>query len=52
MTFYIIMQWDDKKGWNSLDDFGPGGYIKMKYKMQELRKGNPGIKYRLQKTYY
>ncbi len=52
MTFYVILQlFPAPKGWCPLD-IGPDDYLTMKYKMQELRKKNPGVKYRLMKTSY
>jgi hypothetical protein len=51
MTFYVILQFDKEKGWDCLP-FGPWLYLPMKYKMQELKKNNKGVKYRLQKTNY
>jgi hypothetical protein len=52
MTFYVILQWfPPPKGWYPITD-EPGHYLTMKRHMQELRKQNPGTRYRLIKTSY
>lgn len=52
MTFYMILQlFPYPKGWEPITD-DPEPYLAAKYRMQELRKKNPGVKYRLIKTSY
>lgn len=52
MTFYVILQlFPAPKGWYPITD-APQPYLTMKYRMQEMRKQNPGVKYRLMKTSY
>lgn len=57
MTFYMICQFytppmkQEYLGWYPLD-LGPWTYLAMKDKMRELKRENPGNKYKLLKTSY